>query len=144
MKDNPDIVVLEYQELSNFFLSVNMGANGLGFNDLRVRQAISHAIDHEAIVKSIFLGHAVATYGPVMTKYKWYNPAVEKYNQFNLGLAEQHARRGGVEERLERGPHQEREAPVVQDLQPHRRDPEPGHAGDQPDACQRLASRCRS
>ncbi len=88
MKDNPDIVVLEYQELSNFFLSVNMGANGLGFNDLRVRQAISHAIDREAIVKSIFLGHAVATYGPVMTKYKWYNPAVEKYNQFNLGLAE--------------------------------------------------------
>jgi peptide/nickel transport system substrate-binding protein len=88
LKDNPDIVVLEYQELSNFFLSVNMGANGLGFNDLRVRQAISHAIDREAIVKSIFLGHAVATYGPVMTKYKWYNPAVEKYNQFNLGLAE--------------------------------------------------------
>ena len=88
LRDNPDIVVLEYQELSNFFLSVNMGANNLGFNDLRVRQAISHAIDREAIVKSIFLGHAVATYGPVMTKYKWYNPAVEQYNQFNLALAE--------------------------------------------------------
>jgi peptide/nickel transport system substrate-binding protein len=88
LRDNPDIVVLEYQELSNFFLSVNMGDTALGFNDLRVRQAISHAIDREAIVKSIFLGHAVATYGPVMTKYKWYNPAVEMYNQFNLPLAE--------------------------------------------------------
>ncbi len=88
LKDNPDIVVLEYQELSNFFLSVNLGDEALGFNDLRVRQAISHAIDRKAIVESIFLGHAVATYGPVMTKYKFYNPAVEKFNQFNLGLAE--------------------------------------------------------
>lgn len=88
LRDNPDIVVLEYQELSNFFLSVNMGEDSLGFNDLRVRQAISQAIDREAIVQSIFLGHAVATYGPVMTKYKWYNPAVEQYNQFNLQKAE--------------------------------------------------------
>jgi ABC-type transport system substrate-binding protein len=88
LKDNPDIVVLEYQELSNFFLSVNMGDESLGFNDVRVRQAISHAIDRPAIVESIFLGHAVPTYGPVMTKYKWYNPVVENYNQFNLGLAE--------------------------------------------------------
>ena len=88
LKDNPDIVVLEYQELSNFFLSVNMADESLGFNDLRVRQAISHAIDRQAIVESIFLGHAVPTYGPVMTKYKWYNPAVENFNQFNLALAE--------------------------------------------------------
>jgi peptide/nickel transport system substrate-binding protein len=87
-KDNPNLVVLEFQELSNFFLSVNMGVDALGFNDLRVRQAISHAIDRQAIVDSIFLGHAVATYGPVFDKYKWYNPAVAKYNRFNVGLAE--------------------------------------------------------
>jgi len=88
LKADQNLVVLEFQELSNFFLSVNMGDSSLGFDDLRVRQAISHAIDREAIVSSIFLGHAAATYGPVMTRWKWYNPAVEQYNQYDTGQAE--------------------------------------------------------
>jgi peptide/nickel transport system substrate-binding protein len=83
LKSDKELVVLEFQELSNFFLSVNMGDTSLGFDDVRVRQAISHAIDRETIVSSIFLGHAAATYGPVMPRWKWYNPAVEKYNQFD-------------------------------------------------------------
>jgi peptide/nickel transport system substrate-binding protein len=88
LKSDPSLIVQEFQELSNFFLSVNLGDTELGFDDLRVRQAISHAIDRQAIVSSIFLGHAAATYGPVMTRWKWYNPAVEQYNQFNTSLAE--------------------------------------------------------
>jgi peptide/nickel transport system substrate-binding protein len=83
LKSDPNLVVLEFQELSNFFLSVNMGDKDLGFDDVRVRQGISQAIDREQIVKAIFLGHAAATYGPVMTRWKWYNPAVEQYNQYN-------------------------------------------------------------
>jgi len=87
LKANKNLNVLEFQELSNFFLSVNLGDTSLGFDDLRVRQAISHAIDRQSIVSSIFLGHAAATYGPVMTRWKWYNPAVEQYNQYNVNLA---------------------------------------------------------
>jgi peptide/nickel transport system substrate-binding protein len=87
LKSDPNLVVQEFQELSNFFLSVNMGDGSLGFDDVRVRQAISHAIDRESIVKSIFLGHAAATYGPLMTKWKWYNPAVEQYGQYDTGKA---------------------------------------------------------
>jgi peptide/nickel transport system substrate-binding protein len=89
LKSDKNLVVLEFQELSNFFLSVNVGDTSLGFDDVRVRQAISHAIDREAIVKSIFLGHAAATYGPVMTRWKWYNPAVEQYSQYDPQLAGQ-------------------------------------------------------
>jgi peptide/nickel transport system substrate-binding protein len=88
LQADQDLVVLEFQELSNTFLSVNMGDSSLGFDDLRVRQAISHAINRQAIVSSIFLGHAAATYGPVMTRWKWYNPAVEQYNQFDTSQAE--------------------------------------------------------
>lgn len=87
LKANKNLNVLEFQELSNFFLSVNLGETSLGFDDLRVRQAISHAIDRQSIVSSIFLGHAAATYGPVMTRWKWYNPAVEQYNQYDVNLA---------------------------------------------------------
>ena len=47
LSNNEDLVVQEFQELSNFFLSLNIGATQHGFDDLRVRQAISLAIDTE-------------------------------------------------------------------------------------------------
>lgn len=87
LKSNPELVVQEFQELSNFFLSVNVGDASLGFDDPRVRQAISQAIDREGIVQSIFLGHAAATYGPVMPGWAWYNPAVEQFNQYDPAAA---------------------------------------------------------
>src|ERR1700722_19038476 len=71
LKSNNGLVVQEFQELSNFFLSLNRAHTELGFDDVRVRQAISQSIDRAGIVKSIFLGHAVPTYGPVMPGYKW-------------------------------------------------------------------------
>jgi peptide/nickel transport system substrate-binding protein len=89
LKSNSNLVVQEYQELSNFYLAVNLGNSQLGFTDIRVRRAISQAIDREEIVKSILLGHGAATYGPLMPNYKWYNPAVEKFNQFDTDQAEQ-------------------------------------------------------
>ena len=89
VKSNSNLVVLEFQELSNLFLSVNLDDTSLGFNDVRVRQAISQAIDREEIVKDILLGQGVATYGPIMPAYKWYNPTVEQYNKFNPGVSKQ-------------------------------------------------------
>jgi len=83
VKANSNLVVQEFQELSNLFLSVNLADTSLGFDNVKVRQAISQAINREAIVKAILLGHGVATYGPIMPAYKWYNPAVEKYNKFD-------------------------------------------------------------
>jgi peptide/nickel transport system substrate-binding protein len=87
LKSNSGLVVQEFQEISNFFLSLNMARTELGFDDVRVRQAISQSIDRAGIVKSIFLGHAVPTYGPVMPGYKWYNKAVEQTNQFDVDKA---------------------------------------------------------
>jgi ABC-type transport system substrate-binding protein len=48
---------------------------------------MSHAIDRVGIAKAVFFGHAAPTYGPIAPNYKWYNPAVEKFNQFDPGLA---------------------------------------------------------
>jgi peptide/nickel transport system substrate-binding protein len=89
LKSNPDLVVVEFQELSNFFLSVNLGNKKLGFDDVKVRQAISAAIDRQALVDSIYLGHAAATYGPVPPGFKWYNPAVEAMNAYDPAKAAQ-------------------------------------------------------
>ena len=87
LKANNDLVVLEFQEFSNFFLSLNLGKTALGFDDVRVRQAVSHAIDRQGIVDALFRGRAAPTYGPVMPGWKFYNPAVEEFNQFDLDVS---------------------------------------------------------
>jgi peptide/nickel transport system substrate-binding protein len=87
LKGNGNLVVQEWPAIANSFMSPNWTLTSLGFNDIRVRQAMSHAIDREGIAKAVFFGHAAPTYGPIAPNYKWYNPAVEKFNQFDPSLA---------------------------------------------------------
>lgn len=87
LKGNSDVTVVEFQELSNFFLALNLADSSLGFDDLRVRQAISQAIDRQAIVNTIFLGHAAATYGPAYPAYPLYNSEVEQFNKYDPSQA---------------------------------------------------------
>jgi peptide/nickel transport system substrate-binding protein len=83
LKSNPNLVVEEWPSTSNHFIALNLQKTNLGFDDIKVRQAISHAIDREGIVKSVFFGHAVATYGPLNPNFKWYEKGVEQFNQFD-------------------------------------------------------------
>ena len=87
LKANKNLVVLEWPAIANSFMSPNWQLKELGFHDIRVRQAISHAIDRDGIAKAVFFGHAAPTYGPIAPNFKWYNPAVEKYNRFDRNLA---------------------------------------------------------
>ena len=64
----------QFPALANYFISLNCGQTKLGFDDINVRQAISHAIDRQALVDSLFFGQAVATYGPIAPNFKWYDP----------------------------------------------------------------------
>jgi peptide/nickel transport system substrate-binding protein len=87
LKGNSNLVVQEWPAIANSFMSPNWTLSSLGFNDIRVRQAISHAIDRAGIAKAVFFGHAAPTYGPIAPNYKWYNPAVERYNKFDPDAA---------------------------------------------------------
>jgi peptide/nickel transport system substrate-binding protein len=87
LKADKNLVVQEWPAIANSFMSPNWGLKTLGFNDIRVRQALSHGIDREGIARSVFFGHAVPTYGPIAPNYKWYNHAVEQYNKFDPGKA---------------------------------------------------------
>lgn len=89
LETNEDLVVLEFPELSNLMIVPNMERTQFGFDDLRVRQAMSHAIDREAIVNAIVGGRGQATYGPVMPGWRYYEPEVEQFNQFDPELADQ-------------------------------------------------------
>jgi peptide/nickel transport system substrate-binding protein len=88
LQGNPDLVVIESQESAALTFGLNFERTELGFDDLRVRQAISQAIDRQAIVDAILLGHGAAAYGPFPTKYKYYEPGVEAFNQFDTAAAE--------------------------------------------------------
>lgn len=83
---NPDVTVMEWANPANLFIALNQTKTNLGFDDVRVRQAISHAIDREAIAQAIYFGHAVATYGPIAPNWKWYDPGVEQFNQYDIEL----------------------------------------------------------
>jgi peptide/nickel transport system substrate-binding protein len=83
LKANPNLVVQEWPSTANSFIALNCALTRLGFDQVEVRQAISHAIDREGIVKSVFFGHAVATYGPLNPNFKWYEKGVEKFNQYD-------------------------------------------------------------
>ncbi|MGQ0568804.1 MAG: ABC transporter substrate-binding protein [Armatimonadota bacterium] len=48
------------------------------FNDVRVRQAIAHAINREEIVRSVFGGLAQVMHGPIMPSSWAYNSEVER------------------------------------------------------------------
>lgn len=83
LKANADLVVLEFPEPSNFFLLPSMKRADLGFDDVRVRQALSHAIDRAGIVAAVLGGGGEPTYGPVSSGWLHYDPAVEKFNAYD-------------------------------------------------------------
>ncbi|MBX3069444.1 MAG: hypothetical protein KF883_02950 [Thermomicrobiales bacterium] len=84
---NPDLVVVEFPQPANVILSLNHKDTSLGFDDIRVRQAISHAIDREGIAQAVYFGHATPTQGPIASNWKWYEPGVEAFNAFDPELS---------------------------------------------------------
>lgn len=87
LQSNSDLVTTEFPALANFWISLDCGRSELGFDDVRVRQAISHAIDRKALADSLYFGHAVGTYGPIAPNVRWYDKGVEQFNQFDLDKA---------------------------------------------------------
>lgn len=85
LKANPNLTVIQLGEQSVWYLGLNF--ERLDFADLRVRQAISHAIDRNAIVDKLVFGYGTPAFGPLPESDPYYNTAVETYNQFNLAKA---------------------------------------------------------
>ncbi len=77
----PGIVVISkgYEALT-YQLVVEINHRRKELADLRVRQAIAHAIDKDFVVKTVFLGYAAASTGPVPKNDKqFYTADVEQY-----------------------------------------------------------------
>lgn len=84
LKDNPGLVVVENVEWGHYFMGLDSTNSELGFDDVRVRQAISHAIDREAIVDAILFGFGEPAYSIVPTADPFYDPATRPFGTLDL------------------------------------------------------------
>ncbi len=77
LEHDPRFEVIRFSQASNLYLAPNWERTGLGFDDLRVRQAISLAIDRGRVVRDALLGYGSPTFGPISVAGEFYDPAVE-------------------------------------------------------------------
>ena len=69
----------KYKYLDSVYTFLGFNLKRPPFDDLRVRQAIAHAIDKDEIIKGVLYGLGVATTGPYKPGTRWYNTDVPKY-----------------------------------------------------------------
>ena len=87
LQGNPDLNVVSLKEWSGYFVGLNFERTDLDFHDLKMRQAVSHAINREAITQALLFGQGEPLYGPITSADKHYTKEVEQYNQFDLAKA---------------------------------------------------------
>jgi peptide/nickel transport system substrate-binding protein len=95
--------VVEHPQPSSIYLALDWRRADLGFDDLRVREAISLAVDREAIVREVFHGRGSVTWGPVPPGDEFYEPRVDRGRSRDVGRAAEllRAARGGEPIRCE-------------------------------------------
>lgn len=87
LRAEPNLSLIEFQQRSNLYLALNFERTDLGFDDVRVRRAFSHAMDRDRLVREAAHGHGVATATIVGNAFEYYDPAVERFNQFDAQQA---------------------------------------------------------
>lgn len=87
LQENPDLTVSTFSEPSGYIMSTNFERTDLDFHELAMRQAISHAIDRQAIVTALLANLGSPLYGPITPADLFYDPSVEQFNQFDLEKA---------------------------------------------------------
>ena len=74
LRDDPRFFVVEHPQPSSIYLGLDFEQ---GFDDVRIREAISLAIDREALVREALAGRGFATWGPVPPGDEHYEPRVD-------------------------------------------------------------------
>ncbi len=78
LKQNPDLTVLEQSGLNIGYLNFNLQKKP--FDNQKVRQALNHAVNKEAILKSVYQGAGTVAKNPMPSTIWSYNDAVVDYD----------------------------------------------------------------
>ena len=87
LEGNPDLTVTTFSEPSGYLFGQNFERTELDFHEQAMRQAISHAIDRQAIVRALLFDLGSPLYGPITPADKYFAPEVEAFNGFDLDRA---------------------------------------------------------
>jgi peptide/nickel transport system substrate-binding protein len=87
LESNGDLNLIRLKEWSGYILGLNFKRTQFDFQDVKMRQAVSAAINRQAIVDALLFGEGEPLYGPITTADRYYAPEVEQYNQFDLDKA---------------------------------------------------------
>lgn len=87
LEGNSDLNIVRLKEWSGYIFGVNHERTDFDFQDLKMRQAISGALNRQAIAQALLFGEGEPLYGPITTADRYYTADVEQFNQFNLDAA---------------------------------------------------------
>jgi len=87
LQGNPDLTVQSFSEPSGYLFGQNFERTDLDFHEEKMRQAMSHAIDRNAIVKALLFDLGAPLYGPITPSDKYYDKNVEQFNQYDVEKA---------------------------------------------------------
>ena len=132
LKKNGNLTVTQLGEESVWFIGLNF--DQLEFGDVRVRQAVSHALDRNAIVEKLVFGYGTTAFGPLPTSDPTYYKAVDEVQPVRQGEVEVADDGGGMEGRERRHPREGREEVLVRARGHERVVLDPARGGDPGDA----------
>ncbi len=69
----------KYRYLASVYTYIGWNMRDKRFQDVRVRKALSYAINREEIIKGVLLGLGQPATGPLKPGTYWYNPKVKRY-----------------------------------------------------------------
>lgn len=87
LESNPDLNTVRLKEWSGYFFGINHERTDLDFHQVTMRQAISAAVNRQAISDALLFGEGEPLFGPITTADRYYTKDVERFNQFNLDQA---------------------------------------------------------
>jgi ABC-type transport system substrate-binding protein len=88
VREEGRLEVVEFPQQSNAYLALDFREEALGGGDVRLRRAVSDAIDRDALVRDVLHGHGAPSYGPVPPGDEHYAPSVDAAGRCDRPAAE--------------------------------------------------------
>jgi peptide/nickel transport system substrate-binding protein len=68
----------KYKFLADGYTFLGFNLTRPPFDDVKVRQAIAHAVDKQEIIKGVLMGLGEECVGPYKPGTRWFNPGVKR------------------------------------------------------------------